>query len=473
MPARILLNITHGFQARMLLRTRITEELRAGGVELIVVAPNANEEYLRRELDQPGIELEMMPLRYPLLEKLAVDARAYLLMNPALGATLNYKRERYRRLHPWRYRITRAGNLLLGNLPPLRRAYQAAEAAVFAGREFDALLARTKPDLVVAGTPGVAAADAHLLRAAKRAKIRSATVMLSWDNLTSKGYMAAQPDVLLVWNQLMRREALDYHDFTGPIIEVGAAQFDVYREIIGTPELAGFRAAHGIASRAPLIVWGTINNEIYPNQLEVLQQFVARIEQDPRRPHLWVRIHPQTVFGRFEHLEPAYRQLASERVTVEFPPVRSESLRWDLPKRDMVHLACLMTQADVVITPRSTLTIDAACAQTPVINLAIDREFAVGFDYTHYRNVVKHDGVWIVGSMAELQQAVDTYLREPGLHREGREAIVAEQQGRYFGSAGVRTAAVLARLAAGEPAAGLIQGPEVDSDVYGIGLETA
>ncbi len=62
--AKILFNITHGFQARMSLRSKISETLLAQGVELIVVSPNADEEYFRREFDHPQIQLEKMPSRF-------------------------------------------------------------------------------------------------------------------------------------------------------------------------------------------------------------------------------------------------------------------------------------------------------------------------------------------------------------------------------------------------------------------------
>ena len=82
---RILFNITHGFQARMLLHSKINETLLAQGVELIIVSPNAEEEYFRREFDHPQIRLEKMPSRFSRVESLLINLRQYLLMNPSLG----------------------------------------------------------------------------------------------------------------------------------------------------------------------------------------------------------------------------------------------------------------------------------------------------------------------------------------------------------------------------------------------------
>jgi hypothetical protein len=443
---KILLNITHGFQARLLLRSGIGERLLDLGCDLVVLTPNADEEYMASEFAEPAISLVQMPERYSRIEKAVVSTRQYVLMNPSLGATLQYKHERFKKAYPTRARVTRGINLVLGHIPMLRRLYLRGEAALFAGREFEPILEEQRPDLVVAGTPGFDFRDAHLLRAARRLGIPSATVMMSWDNLTSKGYMGAQPDHLLVWSSLMADEAVRYHNFSGTITEVGAAQFDVYPQARASVDVEAFKRSHGVPNGRSLVVWGTINNDIYPNQLDLLRQFARELSGHADK-YLWVRIHPQTVSGPHQALTDQYLALACDRVKVEVPPVRSERLRWDVPKEDAWHLASLMMAADVVITPQSTLTIDAACAGTPVINLAIDDDFALTFKYTHYQNVLKHDGAWVVRSMEGLIEAVERSIAEPSLRREGREAIVAEQFGSWYGHASRRVADVLAELA--------------------------
>ena len=48
-----------------------------------------------------------MPSRMSRLESHMTNLRQYLLMNPALGATLNYKNEAFRRQSPKRYWLAR------------------------------------------------------------------------------------------------------------------------------------------------------------------------------------------------------------------------------------------------------------------------------------------------------------------------------------------------------------------------------
>ncbi len=235
----------------MLLRSQIAENLLARGAKLIIVSRATDEPYFRQEFSHPQISLEEMPQRFSRVESTLINLRQYFLMNASLGATLNYKNEAFRRERPRRYWIARAVNSVLGRIPPLRRAYLAGEARVFPGGEFDELLKRYRPDLVVTGTPGLNRNDVHLMRAARRAGIETATVMLSWDNLSSKGYMGARPDHLLVWSDLMAKEAVQYHNFPRDRIQwCGAAQFDHYLHFREHFDRAAWRQKEGVPTGA-------------------------------------------------------------------------------------------------------------------------------------------------------------------------------------------------------------------------------
>ena len=119
---KILFNITHGFQARLLLRSTISETLLERGATLVIVSGAAREEYFRKEFSHPRIILEDMPHKSSRIESHLINLRQYLLMNPSLGTTLNFKNEAMRRSWPKRYWMTRIANSVLGRIPPLREA---------------------------------------------------------------------------------------------------------------------------------------------------------------------------------------------------------------------------------------------------------------------------------------------------------------------------------------------------------------
>jgi hypothetical protein len=442
----------------MLLRSSTSETLLQSGAHLIIAKPDAAEEYFLREFEHPQVSVVEMPSRFSRVEGHLITLRQYLLMNPSLGGTLNFKNEVFRRQAPKRYYLARTGNLVLGHVAPLRRAYLAAEKKLFPGAEFDAMLREHRPDLVVTGTPGYTPADIHLLRAAKRLRIPTATVMLSWDNLTSKGYMGAVPDDLLVWSDLMAREAVKYHGFPADRIQwCGAAQFDHYHGWRERFDRLAWRRSHGIADDTPLIVYGTINPALLPHEVNILRSIVRAMRENRfrRRPYLWVRLHPQVVKGAFsQSLEP-FRALTADDVHIEEPAVQSSALAWDLPKEDAEHLANLMVAADIVVTPNSTFSIDAACAGTPIINTFFDgdepfhKELTAKrfMHYTHYAQILETGGIAKAMSIEDFVQMTDAYADNPALDAEGREAILRQQFNALDGQAGRRTAELLAELA--------------------------
>lgn len=456
---KILMNITHGFQARMLLRTNTRTRLLASGAKIAIVSENADETYFKEEFSSSETELVTASAKVRRIEGAIVSLRQYFLMNPALGLTLNSKRETFLRtassLKRW---IVDYGNMLFGSIPALRNAYLWFESIVFSGREFDGLLERIRPNLIVTGTPGFNTSDAHMIRAAKRAGIPSTTVMLSWDNLTSKGYVGAQPNSLLVWSELMAQEATELHDVSSDTIHLtGAAQFDHYSNQMDAGAIAEWRRENRIPSKSKLIVYGTINPKILPHEQSIVEELIAALQSNSvgYDYFFWVRLHPQMVKGPFAVNVDALLNLHGKNVHIEVPEVQSQKLSWDMPAKDSVHLRNLLNAADVLVTTCSTLVIDAACVDTPIINVFYDGKNYVddGFsakrfrDYTHYKHVLETGGIAVINSIPEFVEQVDQYIDNPKIDSNGRKRMLSQQLGMFDGNAGVRTADTLFALA--------------------------
>ena len=122
------------------------------------------------------------------------------------------------------------------------------------------------------------------------------------------------------------------------------------------------------------MVYGTINPAICPHEVEIVRTIISQMESGhyAKPTYLWIRLHPQMVRGTTSRPIEPFLALRSENVHVEIPPVQSESLNWDLPKSDAEHLLRLLTTADLVVTTSSTLSIDAACVDTPIANVFFD-----------------------------------------------------------------------------------------------------
>ena len=72
-------------------------------------------------------------------------------------------------------------------------------------------------------------------------------MVLSWDNLYSRGPMCRRPDHLMVWSEEMRRQAIEVHQFPADrMTVVGPLQFRFYAEPVTPGEIALMRSRVGL-----------------------------------------------------------------------------------------------------------------------------------------------------------------------------------------------------------------------------------
>lgn len=107
----------------------------------------------------------------------------------------------------------------------LQFALRAAERATPVNPVIEAYLARHRPDVVLF-TPliGLRTIQPQYLRAAQALGIPNGACVSSWDNLTSKSTLRPVPDLIMVWNEMQKREAMDLHAIPGRRVAVTGAQ---------------------------------------------------------------------------------------------------------------------------------------------------------------------------------------------------------------------------------------------------------
>lgn len=454
----ICLSITHGFQARNLLQTDVLPVLLEGGYEVTVIGPASGRPEFQEAFRQPGVRFAPGVAKPGRLANFFGTVRRYALANPRRNATYNLFNEEFLKSRKPLYVFLRAMNRVLGRRPELRRAWTWLEGALIPGWEAEEVLRAAAPALLVTGTPGTEYLDALLLRAARRLGIPTLCVVLSWDNLTSKGHMAVRPDRLVVWNERMRQEALDLHDYRPEDVDVaGVAHFDVYAR----PEQHLSRAAVcrrlGLDPGRKILVFGTVSPFLFRYNLEIAELLATAAADGRISPssQVVVRLHPQSISGIYADDLEGYRRLQARFpgvVALDLPQVIDSGLQWALPDDEMVWLASLLRRADVSLTVGSTLAIDAALCDTPIIGVAFDGTHRLpysssirrAYDYTHYQPLVETGGLPLAEDEGKMIELVNRYLADPRLDREGRATIVREQAWKVDGHSGERVARLLA-----------------------------
>jgi hypothetical protein len=232
---RLLIPVTMQFSVRYLLRTGLLARLAEYAQP--VVALGWDDAALRREFEEGGAEVYRLPevgrgkeyervrgalnlwhqarLQSPSTE---LDERRNLAQAP-FGERLRARLRR--RSYEWQLRREGAPSLL-------ERERQLFQSDTNAG-EFAALCAETRADAAFSLTPYLSDEE-MILRACAARAMPLCTAILSFDNLTTRGWIPVTFDRYLLWNRYNRDELLrGYPEASaGRVSIVGPAQFDFY-----------------------------------------------------------------------------------------------------------------------------------------------------------------------------------------------------------------------------------------------------
>ena len=119
---------------------------------------------------------------------------------------------------------------------------------------------------------------------------------------------------------------------------------------------------------------------------------------------------------------------------------------------DVAFLANLTFHADLNVNVASTMTLDFALQDRPVVNVAFDVSDPPPFGqplwehyyrFEHYRPVVDLGAARFARSPSELADYINAYLANPELDRENRRRLVDLEVGVPLGEANGRIVDVL------------------------------
>lgn len=446
----------------MILHSNVIPSLRAMGLSVAIITPNAGEASVRAFAGEHDVHLEQMP---PLSEerlRFYSQTRYYLYENVRLNPSLWAKHLRAvaegKAGYPWR-RLRPALLLRLNHLAvrsrSVRAAFQVIERMLLANQQAADLLWRLQPGLLVSTYP-VAPDEACLLFEAQRAGVSTVGQLLSWDNITAKGRFTVVPDYFAAWGPIMRAELQSYYEISPErIIETGVAHFDRHVTSVSQRSIRQAVSALGLRPDRPYLFFGMMSPYFTPYEIEIVEWVARAVEAGRFGPEmqLVIRPHPQNVQGYMADTSwlPRLDALAGNRVVVDYPILENSSLMWNMNEADLPKLANLLAGCALSLNSGSTLSIDAIIHDKPVILTLFDANHHLpwwqsarrGGDYLHLAKMISLGGVQVVRSFGELEQAIERYLAEPGRDAVGRQRVRREEVGICDGMASVRVARAL------------------------------
>jgi len=357
------------------------------------------------------------------------------------------------------HRLLRGLILTARRVKFIRQLILRVESRLYLPKTHTEILGRHKPDLVITTSLGTFDYDQYVMRAASRLGIPTTTIVLSWDNTTARGYPGAMPDHAIAWTNAMTEELVKFNDmpqeecWTG-----GIAHFDpYYRDDHGFDPVT-FKQSLGIDSEKRVILVATKSPNAYaynPNLAKILAEAI----EDGRLPpdcQVLLRIHP--LHYRFSNGKPAYgellrvyQDLAAKHpsIVLNEPEIGSNAMDYDMAEAEILFLTRLLKSTDVLVNIFSTMNIEGAIFDVPLVNVSFEDEhllypaptdarFDIMIDWraTHNQRLLATDGCRTVWNGNEMIDAVRDYLQSPEMDAEGRRRIVKQEAGPNQGNAG-------------------------------------
>ena len=466
----IFISAYRNFSVRYLLYSDVFKTLRETGARIVIFLKDNDLDYYRERLGGENIIFE--PVLYEsALAKLKKNhiQRLFVLIRKCMSGRQGEFKNTTDNVRFYQYgnKMTRTligaiefwlvkGLAMLGRrFRVARRAIPALEGILFPGKEYDRYFTKYHPQMLIVSSIGYMI-DPYFMRAARRHDCKVVSIIHNWDNPTTKDYRGVEPDHVIVWNDIMKREVNVFHDIPREKIHVGGiAHWDIYFNGRLKPRSKKeFLEAHGLSTDRKLIIYATSNFKLFRRTFDVIEELLDTIQNDglPTLAQLMVRLHPGYLLrspekegliidryqSRIEELKAKYGSL------VCFAPPMMQVLNddIDMPVEDMHRLAEILYHSDVLLTEYSTVMIEATIFDLPVINVGLynfrdtDKPASYLENYTHIRRILQAGASRNAYTFDELVQYLSNYLRNRSLDADKRRILMDQEITTNRGCAG-------------------------------------
>lgn len=308
-------------------------------------------------------------------------------------------------------------------------------------------LKRNKPDVILSTGP-FQFEQPGIYPIAKKLKIPTIAYIPSWDNVTTKNRMVYKYDAYIVWNDKTKQELNEFYPYTKdyPIYSVGAPQFDIFKQERFYQTREEFCLQQNLDPKLPIIVYA-IGSPNFLKEHHGAVELAKRVSRGKLgNVQLLVRPHPIHDNAEMSELFDSYKPM----VQLQKTPNAGKTLTLRTQDEEqIIEWVNTFKHANVVVNLSSTVTIDGAIFDKPIVNLDFDPQPGqedqilikdVNHTWNHFKPIAESGGLWLVNDFDEMEEAVITYLQNPELHREKRKWIVEYVCQRVDGKCGERMA---------------------------------
>lgn len=293
--------------------------------------------------------------------------------------------------------------------------------------------------------------------AAREMGVPIGTLVQSWDNLSSKAaVLPPDLDRYWTWNEYMTAElkALYPRVDADRVVIVGSPQFDFHRVTLTEPREV-FMSALGLDPSRPFVMMGTGTPSRIPEEPQLFLSIARELRAADPSIQVLIRLHPKDDGTRWKSLLGEVQELG---IVLQYtaPTVHMDRGGFVPAQEFYRDQVSAITHAAVIVNSSSTLTVDAAILDRPIVCLAYDvrpdprypdGRAKLFVQTTHFAPLVATGGVRVVYSTPECIEAIRRYVTSPALDHTQRQKIVDIVAGTVDGQAGLRLAREAVSLA--------------------------
>ncbi len=476
MTKKVFISADHGMATIYFLQSDVVPTLLKAGVEVVVLTDDETREKIATRFAQPGLTFEGLRLK---------QANDYAKkVNPRLQWLLIYLRRvgGSRRINTeamdshirevwaengWKFRLgiwfpSALMILLLRNFSWARKLLVRIQNR-FTPEIYSDLFDKYQPDLVIASTPGWRM-DRYLLRESARRGIPNMTVIVGWDNSSSYNVPGADVQWATCWSQLQKDELVYGSDWKPEQVNIGGIpSYDGYfRKQWLMPRDEYFKL-HKLDPNRKLISYASSFVHFAPNfpNIEALAKLVSS-DSLAEPSQLLIRLHPS-------HFQDKPKIFAEERQRVfdlekKYPhvhvvqPVALGGSLGYYGGEDMDEKSSMMAYSDVLVTVYSTMLVETAVHDTPMIAATIDvpggwnkkGKFSLSLkeigDWPTHKRFREAKAGRAANNAAELRDALNMYLKDRTIDSAERRKFVEDEISFTDASSGKRTAEFILKV---------------------------
>jgi hypothetical protein len=382
-------------------------------------------------IDDPRIEiLGVVPKRFDLWTPFARAVRGTMdfvrYMDPHFADTPALRdRIRRRALPPLLGPIDRVRTLGGSARGRAIGLLQACERAIPISGRVQSFLETCRPDAVVVSPLVDAASDqVDTVRAAQAAGIPVVAAIASWDNLTNKGHMRVLPDMVTVWNEAQKAEAVTLHGVPPDRVAVTGAQlFDRWFERGPSQSREEFGEMVGLPGRTPFVLFTGSSVFIARSETEVpfVRSWIEalRASSDPLLRNVPVLVRPH----------PFNCQAWETADFSDLGPVAIWPRQRYTPAAESARTSFFdsLYYSTAVVGINTSAMIEAAILLKPVFSILAPTFAGTQEGTLHFRHLLPENGgfLQVAGSIDAHVQQLAAAVRNPELTREHTRRFVA------------------------------------------------